>query len=555
MDLPAADAAIAAPSCSTGAGSRSHPPRRRPRGPRDRDPPALPMQPPSIRRAGRRPTTRPSPLGGTARARSRRHSSPTDLRFPINLATALRLSDARPLIVAAAQASVWVAEADLTQAKVLWIPTLNFAADYLRHDGGGPDFNKGVMTAPSVNFFYAGGGLYGIIVHLTDAIYQPLVARQILNARHFDVQTAKNDALLRTADAYFRRAPVPRHVRRHALLRRAGPQAGRADRHPEPRPGPGVRGRAGAEHARRPRAAAVPARQQWRVQSANLTQVLRLDPRAVVEPMEHDHLQITLIDPARTLEELMPIALTNRPELASRQAMVEAAGAAIRREKMRPFLPVVWLTGYQTPGGMLIQAGIFGLGPNSSLNQWTGREDVSVQLMWQLESFGFGNLARIKRQRGQQSQAIIDLRRAQDAVAADVNRALARVQSATSRVIQADRVAAHGHHHLQRSVRGPGADQAVRRRPGPGQPAAGGGLCPAAPARGLRRVLHHGGRVQPGAVRPVPRAGLPRAGGHLPPAARQHPAGGHGPAATSCPRSATGRPRRHDDRRRPGRGS
>jgi len=31
---------------------------------------------------------------------------PTDLGFPINLATALRLSDARPLIVAAAQASV-----------------------------------------------------------------------------------------------------------------------------------------------------------------------------------------------------------------------------------------------------------------------------------------------------------------------------------------------------------------------------------------------------------------------------------------------------------------
>ena len=49
---------------------------------------------------------------------------PTDLRFPINLATALRLSDARPLIVAAAQASVWVAEAQLTRAKVLWVPQL-----------------------------------------------------------------------------------------------------------------------------------------------------------------------------------------------------------------------------------------------------------------------------------------------------------------------------------------------------------------------------------------------------------------------------------------------
>ena len=106
---------------------------------------------------------------------------------------------------------------------------------------------------------------------------------------------------------------------------------------------------------------------------------------------------------------------------------------------MRPFLPTVWLTGFQAPGGMLMQAGIFGLGPNSSLNQWTGRDDVSVQLMWQLESLGLGNLARIKRQRGNQSQAIIDLRRAQDHVAADVTRALARVQSATSRVIQADR--------------------------------------------------------------------------------------------------------------------
>ena len=90
-------------------------------------------------------------------------TEPTDVRFPINLATALRLSDARPLIVAAAQARVWVAEAELTQAKVLWLPDLNIGFDYIRHDGGGPDFNKGIMTAPSTNFFYAGAGLWGTI--------------------------------------------------------------------------------------------------------------------------------------------------------------------------------------------------------------------------------------------------------------------------------------------------------------------------------------------------------------------------------------------------------
>ena len=48
----------------------------------------------------------------------------------------------------------------------------------------------------------------------------------------------------------------------------------------------------------------------------------------------------------------------------------------------------------------MIQAGIFGLGPNSSLNQWRGRDDLSYQPLWQLEAFGIGNLARIKEQRG-----------------------------------------------------------------------------------------------------------------------------------------------------------
>src|SRR5947209_11691421 len=92
---------------------------------------------------------------------------------------------------------------------------------------------------------------------------------------------------------------------------------------------------------------ATEARQEWRVQSADLTQVLRLDPRAVVEPLEHDHAQVTLIDPGRPLDDLMPIALTNRPELASRRALVLAAEQRVRREKNRPLLPNVLINGFQ----------------------------------------------------------------------------------------------------------------------------------------------------------------------------------------------------------------
>jgi outer membrane protein TolC len=370
---------------------------------------------------------------------------PTDLRFPINLATALRLSDARPLIVAAAQASVWVAEAQLTRAKVLWVPTLMFGVDYIRHDGGGPDFNKGIMTAPSVNYFQAGGGLAvsnpGLfqLLNLTDAYFEPLVARQVLNSRQADIQAAKNDSLLMTAEAYFSvhqyRGMYTGALycvgRGHDLVDRIS----RLSRDLVPR--------VEVDRARNMVAGleqqATSAREMWRVHSANLTQVLRLDPRAVVVPLEHDHLQITMIDPALPLHDLQKIALTNRPELASYQALVQAAEARIRREKMRPLLPLVLIGGFQTPGGMLIQGGVFGLGPNSSLNQWTGRVDVSCQLVWQLDAFGIGNLARIKQQRGDESRTLIELRGTQDRMAAEVTEAQARLQSATARVGQADR--------------------------------------------------------------------------------------------------------------------
>ncbi len=360
-----------------------------------------------------------------------------DLRFPINLAAALRLADARPLVVAAAQASVWVAEARLTRARLLWVPMLVFGADYIRHDGGGPDFNKGIMTAPSVNFFYAGGSAIQY-VNLTDAIFEPLVARQVLSARHWEIQTAKNDSLLQTADAYFR-VHQARGMYASSLycVERGRDLVERID-HLSRELVPVVE----AERARNMLAdleqRSVSARQHWRVASADLTQVLRLDPRAVVVPLESDHLQLTLVDPAQSLHDLQRIAISNRPELASYRALVSAAEARVRREKNRPLLPILMLNGFQS-AGMWIQAGIFGLGPNSSLNQWDGRVDVSLQLIWQLDGFGIGNLARIKQQRGDQSQAIVDLFRTQDRVVAEVTRAQARLASAAIRVEQADR--------------------------------------------------------------------------------------------------------------------
>ncbi|HEY1603121.1 MAG TPA: TolC family protein [Pirellulales bacterium] len=366
----------------------------------------------------------------------------TDVALPINLATALQLSDARPLIVGAAQAGAWVAEAQLQRAKVLWVPTFNAGTDYIRHDGFGPDFNRGVNTAArplnqNINFLYSGIG-FTQNVAMTDAIFQPLAARQTLDARRWDIQTAKNDALLATANAYFSvhqfrgqyAGAVDVVGRGHKLVERI--EFLSQDLVPRIEVDRAKRMLADIEQQ------AASARQMWRVSSADLTQVLRLDPRVVVVPQEHDHLQITLIEPNRTLDDLIPLGLTNRPELASQRALVRSVAEKIRQEKGRLLMPSLMLSGFQTPNE-LIQFGAQGIGYGRNMNLWSLRDDLSPQALWQYEGLGYGNMARIKEQRGEQSRALIEQFRIQDSVAGDITRAQARLQSATVRVVQADR--------------------------------------------------------------------------------------------------------------------
>jgi hypothetical protein len=403
---------------------------------------------------------------------------PGDQRFPINLAAALKLADARPVVVAAAQARAWVAEAELQKAKVLWVPTLNLGADYIRHDGLGPDLNNGqniprgvnALGQPdptslgkplnqNINFLYAGGGFTLApsgpnyfdqptpslpllpspqFQFSTDMIFQPLYQRQKLNAAKWDIQTAKNDALLDIAQAYF------------DVHKYRGQYAGAME--------VVYRGRALVEeisHLSRDLVPAVEvvraqnvladfeqqavfARQQWRVASAKLTRNLRLDPRAVVEPLERDHLQITLINPDRSLDDLIPIGLTNRPELAAHQAIIQAELVRIRQEKVRPLAPAVFINGFQTPYE-LIEVGAIGIGNGGNLNLWNSRDDVTPQMIWIAQGMGFGNLARIKEARGMNSRAMVELFHAQDSVAADITRAQADMQSAAARVLEADR--------------------------------------------------------------------------------------------------------------------
>ncbi len=178
----------------------------------------------------------------------------------------------------------------------------------------------------------------------------------------------------------------------------------------------------------------------WGAASAELTRVLRLDPTAMVLPMEPPHLQVTLIPSDRTVDELIPVGLLTRPELASQKALVQAALVRLRQEKLRPLLPSVVLYGNPVPtapGGYLM-GGAFWSSNNGQSAPTVGRNDINLQLLWTLQNMGFGNRALIRERRAEQEQQLIEMFRAQDNVAAEIARIHAELEAAAARIPEAE---------------------------------------------------------------------------------------------------------------------
>jgi outer membrane protein TolC len=355
--------------------------------------------------------------------------------LPITLPTALELAGVNPLDIAVAAERLKVAAAQFDRARVLWLPNLNVGVDYFRHDGQIQDIVGTVFTTSRSSVLVGGGP--SLSVSVGDALYAPLAARQVVRARRADVQAARNDATLAVAEAYFAVQQARGEVAGSAdAVRRAEELVRRAEKLA---PGliPSVEvNRARTELARRKQAVEA-AYERWQVASADLNRLLRLDPTAVVEPVEDPHLRVELVNLDCPADDLIPVALTNRPELASQQALVQATLARLRQERVRPLVPSVILRGVgsNTPA---LSSGYFGGGVNDSVGNFGPRNSVDIQAVWQLDNLGFGNRAAVRERQAENRLAVVELFRTQDRVAAEVVQALARTKRAANRVKEAE---------------------------------------------------------------------------------------------------------------------
>jgi outer membrane protein TolC len=355
----------------------------------------------------------------------------------ISLPAALRLADAQAWDIQIATHQLQIAAAQLTGANALWLPTLIAGSDYQYHSG--PIQNAdGSVTNASRSSLYNGGAPLALFA-LTDAIFTPLSARQVVRAQDANIQTSRNDTLTNLAQVYFDLLEAEADLasvmdvdrRSDALVKKAEALA----------PGliPGVelaRTRAAKANIEQ---VVETAKQRWRNASAEVARIARLKATVVLQPLEPPHMKVTLVPASLSPEELIPIAMAARPELTFFEAQAEAARQRERQEKWRPFLPTLVARGGGTTPPYPMAVGGFASGPGTDLGSSMQRSDWDFEAIWTLQNLGFGNVALVRERRAQYNLARANEFRFRDFVAREVTVAWTDVRSADRRFAAAER--------------------------------------------------------------------------------------------------------------------
>jgi outer membrane protein TolC len=361
----------------------------------------------------------------------------TSEQFPIDLPTALQLAGANNLQIALARQRVCEAIAKRNGAEAQWIPSLVAGAVYSHHDGRVQN-TDGTMIDVERNARFVGGGpnlgafpLTGpggpparlaLGLPLADVLYAPLAERQMVSAAQAASVATLNDTLLQVAVAYFDvvRAQGQLTIADQAILNATELERLVVSRVKAGTAPPADELRANVELAERQRQR-MAAQQSLQVASAELAQLLRLDPSTTLYAMEDANSRIDLVDMDQPLEELIAQGMATRPELAQYRAVAQATIERYQQERKRPWLPTAQV-GFSA-GGM-------GGGVGTSSDGLEGRTDFDAALVWELRNLGFGNRALQQERWSRQRQAEITVEQLVDSISAQIVTAYYQAMSA-----------------------------------------------------------------------------------------------------------------------------
>ena len=333
------------------------------------------------------------------------------LEYPIDMTTALRLAEVENPDIAAARQLIGEALGVLQGASVLFLPTLNGGASLHAHSGnlqrsagrilnlsldsvmvGGVGATiAGTPTVPEINLYVA----------TTDAIYEPLAARQEVAAAQFNAAATANSVLLEVANLHLNLVAAEAGL---ALRRASETEAREIARLLAAYAASGRESEADAQRGQTRlelfRIDVQRAEESVAVASARLAHRLHLDPVVRIRPITEGVQTIDLVDLGTPTEELIRVALQRRPEMGVRNAQIGMAETHVTQEVRRPLLPTVWFgfSGSGFAGGSNITP------PN--IGHMGGRTDLDVSLIWTAQNLGLGNLALVRNRRAQVGIAV-----------------------------------------------------------------------------------------------------------------------------------------------------
>ncbi|MES1213287.1 MAG: TolC family protein, partial [Singulisphaera sp.] len=355
---------------------------------------------------------------------------------PVDLPSALRIAGLRNPDLFLARQRVVEADALRQLAAAQLLPNLNAGTNFDAHSGPLQQSNGNILRV-SRSALYVGAGANAIAagsvnipgvqwnLNVSNTIFGILVTRQVVRERQFANFQTNNDIMQAVGNAYYEllRAEGLRAV--SIQMRDETAKVAKVTRDyarvGEGRPADADR--AATELAQR-EVDVLESEGNALVASARLCQLLNLDPSTRMHATDEWVVPIPIVPGPIPLQELIAIAMLERPDLAERRAAIREAFLAFQGSRLLPFSPNT-LVGFS--------AGAFGGGSNiiaenvapnptgPRFGDFSGRNDFDVIMYWTLQNCGCGNAALINaaraRLRQQDFQQLIVLNQARADVA------------------------------------------------------------------------------------------------------------------------------------------
>ncbi len=333
--------------------------------------------------------------------------------MPIDLPVAWDLAARQNPTIAWTRQVVQERLADLLQARVIAVPSLNGGTTIHNHNGAVETSGGDILLVPGQSSLYLGGGgavsaagtvnipAVSVFAPVADVVYEPLAARQFLAASRYDVRATFNSILLEVSTQYLELVGAEAWF---AALRHSEFDMAEIVR---PTLAFAAAGQGRESDANRARSEALLLRARVQaaegdiaVAAARLSKLLQLNPSVALRAPGRPLAIVTLVDPRRDLAGLVETALRYRPEMGARSSEVAGAEVRYRQERMRPLLPTM-AVGFSSGtfgGGSALVDPVYG--------SFSGRNDFDVMALWTLQNAGMGNVARWRQRRAEVGQTV-----------------------------------------------------------------------------------------------------------------------------------------------------